>query len=194
VDWPTELKLKSLDNGPEQRAMSVIAYLGLGSNLGDRIFYLCQAARDMEIPDQLKVCRVSGIYETEPLHNPLQPDYLNGVLEIETTLPLLSLLNHVQQIEMRLGRERLERWGPRTIDIDILSVADVVRQDINLTLPHPRMAQRRFVLMPLAELAPQYLLPKYGRTVLQLLHECPSDQRAALYMDAQAFQQRILMA
>jgi 2-amino-4-hydroxy-6-hydroxymethyldihydropteridine diphosphokinase len=174
--------------------MNVVAYLGLGSNLGDRIFYLCQAAKDLEIPDHLRIARVSGIYETEPLHNPAQPDYLNGVLEIETTLPLLSLLNHVQQIEMRLGRERLERWGPRTIDIDILSVADIVRQDINLTLPHPRMAQRRFVLMPLAELAPQYVLPKYGRTALQLLQECPSDQRAILYMDAQAFQQRILMA
>jgi 2-amino-4-hydroxy-6-hydroxymethyldihydropteridine diphosphokinase len=174
--------------------MAVPVYLGLGSNLGDRIFYLCQAVRDLEIPDSLTVCRVSGIYETAPLHNPAQPDYLNGVLEIETTLPLLSLLNHVQQIEMRLGRERHERFGPRTIDIDILSVADVVRQDINLTLPHPRMAQRRFVLMPLAELAPQYVLPKLGRTVLQLLQECPSDQRAVLYMDAQAFQQRILMA
>lgn len=174
--------------------MSVTAYLGLGSNLGDRIFYLSQAAKELAVPEALTVSRVSGIYETEPLHKPVQPDYLNGVLEIKTTMPLMTLLNHVQHIEMRLGRERHERWGPRTIDIDILSVADVVRQDITLTLPHPRMAQRRFVLTPLAELAPEYEVPRYRRTVQQLLDDCPSDQRVVLYMDAQAFQQRIQMA
>ncbi len=174
--------------------MSVTAYLGLGSNLGDRIFYLSQAVNELAIPEALTVSRVSGIYETEPLHNPLQPDYLNGVLEIETTMPLITLLNHVQFVETRLGRERYERWAPRTIDIDILSVADVVRQDITLTLPHPRMAQRRFVLAPLAELAPEYEVPWYRRTVQQLLDDCPSDQRVVLYMDAQAFQQRIQMA
>jgi 2-amino-4-hydroxy-6-hydroxymethyldihydropteridine diphosphokinase len=112
----------------------------------------------------------SGLYATAPVGGPEQDDYLNQVVELETTLPPRGLLLEIGRIEQALGRERLVRWGPRSIDIDILWYDGASIAEADLEVPHPRMEERRFVLEPLAELAPDLVLPS-GRTVNEALEE-----------------------
>lgn len=127
----------------------MIAYLSLGSNVGDRRANLMRAL------SELKVKRVSSIYETEPV-GPVEQDwFLNCAVEIETDLEPLQLLCQLQGIERSLGRTRTVPGGPRTLDIDILFYEDLVMETPELTLPHPRMAGRRFVLEPMQEIAPE---------------------------------------
>ncbi|HZK53791.1 MAG TPA: 2-amino-4-hydroxy-6-hydroxymethyldihydropteridine diphosphokinase [Desulfosporosinus sp.] len=139
------------------------AFLGLGSNLGDRANYLSQAIFALTSP-MLKVEATSRIYETEPWGVMDQPIYWNQVLEIKTSLEPLELLHFCQEIEIRLGRERKERWGPRTIDIDLLIYDNTVSDTEELILPHPYLEERAFVLVPLREIAPQLVLPS-GRSI-----------------------------
>ena len=143
-------------------------YLGLGSNLGDRRGLISDALRLLEDP-RLKVTRVSGAYETEPLGFAGQPWFLNLVAEAETSLFPLQLLGRLQRVERQLGRARTVVNGPRTIDIDILFYGRSVVQAPRLTVPHPRAHERRFVLEPLAELAPELVHPVLGMTVRELL-------------------------
>ncbi len=144
------------------------AYLSLGSNLGDRRRYLREALRLLESP-QLEVSRVSSVYETEAVGATRQPLFLNLVAEIRTLLYPLQLLRRTSSIETRLGRRRLAALAPRTIDIDILLYENVVMSTPRLTIPHPRMAERRFVLEPLAELAPGLLHPVLQSSIRDLL-------------------------
>lgn len=139
------------------------AFLGLGSNLGDRANYLAQAIFALTSP-MLKVEATSRIYETEPWGVMDQPIYWNQVLEIETSLEPMELLHFCQEIEIRLGRERKEHWGPRTIDIDLLIYDNTVRDSKELILPHPYLEERAFVLVPLREIAPRLVLPS-GRSI-----------------------------
>jgi len=134
------------------------AYLGLGSNLGDRLRTLREAAARLGRTRETTVTRASSVYQTAPVGLTDQPDFLNLVLEVRTGLEAMELLKHCLEIEAGLGRIRRERWGPRTIDIDLLWVEGVAVKLPELTLPHPRMVDRAFVLLPLAELAPQLLL------------------------------------
>lgn len=138
------------------------AYLSLGSNLGDRSDYLNEAIRGLNKQTEIKVCKESSIYETEPWGLADQPVYWNMVLEIETDLEPLNLLYACQQVENDLGRERMIRWGPRTVDIDILLYDNVVSSIVELVLPHPRLEEREFVLAPLREIAPMLILPSGG--------------------------------
>ena len=144
----------------------MIVYVGLGSNLGDR-----QATLEAAI-SRLQPLRVSEILETEPWGWADQPKYLNAVAELKTDLDPGKLLRRLLDLERQLGRVRRERWGPRTLDLDLLLYGDRVIRTRALTVPHPRLAERRFVLLGLAELCPELPVPGLGRTVQQLLERC----------------------
>ena len=143
-------------------------FLGLGSNLGDRHAMLREACGLLAELPRTSVTRSSGLYKTAPVGGPEQDDYLNQVVEIRTALSPRRLLEAIGRIEVVLGRERLVRWGPRSIDVDILWYDGSSVAEADLEVPHPRMQERRFVLEPLAELAPGLVLPS-GRTVEEAL-------------------------
>jgi 2-amino-4-hydroxy-6-hydroxymethyldihydropteridine diphosphokinase len=130
------------------------AYLGLGSNLGDRLGTLRAAIERLRADPAIRVGRISSVYETAPVGVVTQPHFLNLVVELATAHAPRALLAATSAIETALGRERRERWGPRTLDIDVLWYDGAHSEDPVLTLPHPRMSERSFVLTPLAELAP----------------------------------------
>ena len=133
-------------------------YLGLGSNLGDRLGNLHGAVAALQQHD-VRMIRSSRVYETDPVGGPPQPDYLNAVIEVETTREPLDLMRVCLEVEESLGRVRAERWGPRIIDIDILTYGDRDVLEPNLAIPHPRMHERAFVLVPLLELDADPPLP-----------------------------------
>jgi len=137
----------------------VRAYLGLGSNLGDRLENLLRAVRLLQDAPGVVVLRSSRVYETEPVGGPEQPDYLNAVVEIDAGIAAHALLDACLGIEDAVGRVRGELWGPRTIDVDILTYGGTTIDDGRLTVPHPRMQERMFVLAPLLELDDDPLLP-----------------------------------
>ena len=143
-------------------------YLGLGSNLGHREEMLQSALRALQSP-RLRILRVSPVYETEPMDVPDQNWFLNLVAEAETSLFPLQLLHRTAKIEAQLGRRRLLPKGPRTIDIDILLLGNAVVSTPRLQIPHPRFRSRRFVLAPLADLAPNLRDPVTKKTVRELL-------------------------
>ena len=147
----------------EERAESVTAYLSLGSNLGDRLGRLREALERLGQVDGVRVERVSAVYESEPVGVKDQPRFLNLAARIETTLEPLQLLEAAKRIEREMGRRPGARWGPRPIDIDILTHGDAVVRTARLTLPHGEMMRRAFVLAPLAEIAPELALAD-GRT------------------------------
>lgn len=138
------------------------AFLGLGSNLGDRLAALQAAVDLLAATDGIDVVASSRVYETDPVGGPEQPDYLNAVVEIRTTISPEDLLHACRVVEDALGRVRTERWGPRTIDVDILTIDDRRIDEPDLRIPHPRMHERAFVLLPLRELDPR---AGQGRTV-----------------------------
>jgi len=134
------------------------AFLGLGSNMGDRKKYLLQALAHLEENNNIKIIKKSSIYETEPVGFKEQNLFLNMVIKINTDLRPWELLDYCQKIENLLGRERTVKWGPRTIDIDILIYEGFEMTTKKLTLPHPRMQERAFVLIPLKEIAPETII------------------------------------
>jgi 2-amino-4-hydroxy-6-hydroxymethyldihydropteridine diphosphokinase len=142
------------------------AFIGLGSNLGDRLGNLRRA---VELLDQrgIHLIRSSRVYETDPVGGPPQNDFLNAVVEVETQLSARELLEACLDAERAVGRTRSERWGPRTLDLDVLSYDEEVIDDPDLQVPHPRMHERGFVLVPLLELNADPLLPG-GRRVASL--------------------------
>ncbi len=142
----------------EQRA-PIIAYLGLGANLGDREAALEAALRGLDRPPEITVLRRSSLYETDPVGVTDQPSFLNAVVELRTTLAPPELLAHALRLERELGRVRTVRWGPRVIDIDLLLYGEAAYAGPGLTVPHPRLAERGFALAPLAEIAPGVRFP-----------------------------------
>jgi 2-amino-4-hydroxy-6-hydroxymethyldihydropteridine diphosphokinase len=132
------------------------AYLALGSNLGERQAALQQAVDGLAALPDVTVVAVSPVYETSPVGGPEQPDYLNAVVAIETEASPRRLLEVAQQLEAAAGRVRGVRWGPRTLDVDVLLVGDELVDDDDLVVPHPRMWERAFVMVPLADLAPAF--------------------------------------
>ena len=153
------------------------AYSATGANLGDRAGTLAAAAERLGATDGVTVTAVSALMETAPVGGPAdQPGYLNGAVAAETTLTPERLLAELQSIEREFGRDREveARWGPRTCDLDILLMDDVVMDTPELTIPHPRLHERAFVLGPLAELAPAARHPVLNRTIAELLAELES--------------------
>jgi 2-amino-4-hydroxy-6-hydroxymethyldihydropteridine diphosphokinase len=149
-----------------------LIYLSLGSNLGDRESNL-RAALD-RLPPDVRVLRVSALYETAPVEFTAQPWFLNQVVEAETALTPIQLLARTAAIEHDLGRTRDIPKGPRTLDIDILLYDSAIVHTATLEIPHPRIAERRFVLAPLADLDPDLRHPVTGLTVRQMLNAAPS--------------------
>jgi len=130
------------------------AYLGIGSNLGDRLGRLQAAVLGLAAAADVTVVGVSPVYETTPVGGPPQPDYLNAVVGLDTARSPRRLLDLAQRLEAAAGRVRVERWGPRTLDVDVLLVGDQTVHEPDLEVPHPRLRERGFVLAPLADLDP----------------------------------------
>ncbi len=130
------------------------AFLSLGSNLGDRLANLQGAIDGLAATPGMKVVAVSRVYETEPI-GPDQPDYLNAVVAVDTALSARDVLETGQRLEQEAHRVRRERWGPRTLDVDVLLVGDEVVDEPDLEVPHPRVQERAFVRVPLADVAPE---------------------------------------
>ncbi|MBX6371832.1 MAG: 2-amino-4-hydroxy-6-hydroxymethyldihydropteridine diphosphokinase [Acidothermus sp.] len=149
-----------------QRSRPIRAVLALGANLGDPAATLQHALDALALA--VRVVAVSPVYETDPVGGPPQPAYLNAVAIVETTLSPRRLLTLVQVIEQAAGRIRTVRWGPRTLDIDVICYGDLVSRDPELTLPHPRAAERGFVLVPWHDVDPDAVLPGHG-TIAELL-------------------------
>ena len=149
------------------------AFLGLGSNLGNRMAFLRGGRDSLASHPGIEVVQAAGVYETTAIGGPPgNPSFLNSVLQIETTLTPLQLLDVCLATEDDFGRTRPERWAPRTLDIDILLYADEVVEDTILTVPHPKLHERAFVLAPLRDIAPDVQPPGLHHPINKLADEC----------------------
>jgi 2-amino-4-hydroxy-6-hydroxymethyldihydropteridine diphosphokinase len=148
----------------------------MGSNIEPRLEYLKQAALGLKQPP-LKLVQVSGVYETEPQEHKDQPSFLNVIAVVETTLPAEELLEKLKALEREAKRESAFRFGPRTLDLDLVLFGMEIRNTAGLKLPHPRMDQRAFVLLPMCEVNPGIRHPVKGRTVGELLFNLPGPRQ-----------------
>jgi 2-amino-4-hydroxy-6-hydroxymethyldihydropteridine diphosphokinase len=159
--------------------------LALGSNLGDRLAHLRSAVRSAVVDPDLTDVRWSPVYETEPVGGPAQDDFLNAVLTGETDIAAPDLLAKAQSWEAAAARERAIRWGPRTLDVDVIAIGDIRLHDPDLTVPHPLAHERAFVLAPWHDLEPDAVLPGRGRVIdlLADLHHAGVRRRDDLVLD-----------
>jgi 2-amino-4-hydroxy-6-hydroxymethyldihydropteridine diphosphokinase len=145
------------------------AFVGVGSNLGDREFLIRNAVEGLRAVPRTSVLRVSSLYDTDPVGELEQPAFLNAVVWLETELEPRELLWHLLLIEKRMGRVRTQKWGPRSIDLDLLFFGGTVLQDPDLTLPHPEAHRRAFVLIPLQELDADFVHPETGEPIRKMI-------------------------
>jgi len=156
------------------------AYLGLGANLGNRQQTIKQALRELAAQPTIKVDAVSSLYQTAPVGRTDHPNFLNAAAAIRTILTPMELLAYILQLEQQMGRVRTVRWGPRTIDIDILMYGSEEINQLNLTIPHARLGERAFALVPLAEIAPDLRLPGDRETVREKADRLGQDGNISL--------------
>ena len=154
-------------------------YLLLGSNLGKQEENLSLARQSIQVISPIRT--ESSIYETQAWGNTRQPDFLNQVIQISFKRSPRELLGQLQEIENKMGRSRTEKWGPRIIDIDILFFEQLVLNETDLIIPHPGIALRRFTLLPLAEIAPEFIHPTLIKNCNQLLKECTDPSGVILW-------------
>ncbi|MDH6100807.1 2-amino-4-hydroxy-6-hydroxymethyldihydropteridine diphosphokinase [Anabaenopsis sp. FSS-46] len=146
-----------------------LSAIALGSNIGESQAILEGAIKSLEKIPGVTIKAISSWYKTAPVGGPEQPDYLNGCAILEVQLTPEQLLKTLQEIEQEFGRVRKERWGPRTLDLDVILFNDLILETPDLQIPHPRMRERAFVLVPLAEIAPEWIEPVTKETISQLL-------------------------
>jgi 2-amino-4-hydroxy-6-hydroxymethyldihydropteridine diphosphokinase len=158
----------------------VLAYIGLGANLGDPAAQLRRALAGLAALDEVELLRVSGFYLNPPLGPADQPWYVNAVARVRTRLSAFELMQALVRLEAAQGRRRQERWGPRLIDLDLLLYNGEVISSPDLVVPHPEMHRRAFVLVPLAEIAPEAWHPGLNKSAAQLLAELDPSHRQAL--------------
>jgi 2-amino-4-hydroxy-6-hydroxymethyldihydropteridine diphosphokinase len=156
--------------------MENYAYIALGSNIGDRLYYLREAVKMLDRHEQISVAAASSIYETEPVGYVNQDKFLNMVIQIYTTLSPFALLDVTQNIEQKLGRKRGIRWGPRTLDLDILLYNHENIETEQLIIPHPRMTERAFVMIPLLELNHDIHIPNIAQRLACLIDRLPDKE------------------
>ena len=155
-------------------------YLQLGSNIGDRLDNLDQSIKI--ITERIgNVLEKSSVYESTPWGVENQRNFLNQVIFVKSNFDPYTILDLVLQIEKDMGRIRIEKWGERIIDIDILFIDDLIIESENLCIPHEFIAKRKFVLQPMCEIAPGFIHPKLNKTIIQLLEECIDDEKVNVY-------------
>jgi 2-amino-4-hydroxy-6-hydroxymethyldihydropteridine diphosphokinase len=153
-----------------------LVYISFGSNLGDRLKNIKLGLQFISCNRSITITKKSSLYETEPVGYENQGWFLNGVIEIKTSVSPHKLLSLLKKVERKLGRKRTIRWGPREIDLDILLYNQKCVDTPSLTIPHPRMHKRGFVLVPLVEIAPQIIHPIFKKSAKQLLAELPDSK------------------
>lgn len=161
--------------------MKSVAFLSLGSNMDDRLSYLKGAIDELHKDEHISIREISSIYETDPVGYTNQGNFLNIVAKLETDYEADQLLRKCLQIELQLGRERKIRWGPRTIDLDILLYNQDNIETDDLSVPHPRMQERAFVIIPLLELEPNIQLPAMDMPLQKVLERIPDKEGVRLW-------------
>ena len=161
-----------------------LVYLCIGSNMGDKVNFIHQAASLLANSENIKLVRASTLYESEPWGEKNQPWFVNAALEVKTTLSPQEFLKKIQEIEVKLGRvrdENTQKWGPRKIDIDIIFWGNEIINEENLKVPHPYAHKRAFVLVPLLELIPDFIHPVLKKTLLDIHSELNEPEDVYLY-------------
>lgn len=154
-----------------------IAFIALGSNLGDKLKYIMDAVHLINNDDCCEVKKMSSVYLTRPYGNPDQENFLNAVVEAETSYDHLELLNCLKMYEQHLGRIKRLKWSPREIDLDLLFFNDLIYSDETVTIPHPEIMQRDFVLIPLCEIAPRFIHPELKK---KICHICIKEEEKSV--------------
>ena len=157
-------------------------FIGIGSNVGDRRAHYQKSLTQVAALPKTRIVKTSSLYETEP-HGDAKTWYVNGVIEIETEFTPLELLHQLQKIEIDMGRKRapeVKKWASRNIDLDLLFFDNQTIESSTLTVPHPELHTRRFVLLPLAELAPHLTHPRFGVTIVELLAAVKDNKKVLL--------------
>lgn len=157
------------------------AYIALGSNMGDRFGYLTQAIILLESHENIAVENTSSIYETDPVGFTDQDQFLNMAIQVRTSLGPMELLDTCLEIELKLGRKREMKWGPRTLDLDILLFSHENIETEKLTIPHPRMSERAFVILPLLEMDPNLTLPNMKESLKNCLLSIPDREGVRIW-------------
>jgi len=162
---------------------SIVCFIGIGSNVADSVSNCLESIERISLFSHIRITKKSSLYRTEPVGLKEQEWFVNGVIEIKTKYTATTLLKVLQQIEKDMGRIREERWGPRTIDLDILFYGQEVIKEKDISVPHPELHKRRFVLIPMYEIAPYVIHPAFGISIKGLLSRLQDESRVEVLFE-----------